>query len=129
MTLKNGVAESSPSPVSASKTITKYFGNEVKGDFNSDGSTDIAFLVTQTNGGSGTFYYVVTALKIKDGYKGTNGFLLGDRIAPQTTEYKEGEIVVNYADRRLSEPMTTDPSIGVSRYFKIEGSKMIEDLQ
>ena len=129
VSLKNGISESNISTGSQAKTTTKYFGNEIKGDFNNDGKGDVAFLLTQNNGGSGTFYYVVVALKTKNGYTGTNGFLLGDRIAPQTTEFSNGDIIVNYADRGLDEPMTAQPSIGVSRYFKIEGNKLIEDLQ
>ncbi len=66
-------------------TSTKYFSNEVKGDFNGDGLEDVAFLLTQDSGGSGTFFYVVGALRGVDGFQGINGIFLGDRIAPQTT--------------------------------------------
>ena len=126
VTLKNGVAEVEIAPGSASKSITKYFGNEVSADFNQDGSKDIAFLITQDNGGSGTFYYIVAALKHDDRYVGTNAILLGDRITPQTTEFAEGEIIVNYAERKADEPMTTQPSVGVSKYFKVDGDKLVE---
>ena len=107
-------------------TSTKYFGNEVKGDFNGDGLEDVAFLLTQDSGGSGTFFYIVVALREGDGFLGINGIFLGDRIAPQTTELKNGEIVVNYADRRPDEPMTATPSVGVSRYFKVVDNKLAE---
>jgi hypothetical protein len=126
ITLKNGIAEVEIAPGSASKSITKYFGNEISADFNQDGSKDIAFLITQDNGGSGTFYYIVAALKYGDKYIGTNAILLGDRIAPQTTEFEAGEIIVNYADRKANEPMTTQPSVGVSRYFIVNGDKLVE---
>ncbi|MDD5738476.1 MAG: hypothetical protein PHY72_00905 [Candidatus Pacebacteria bacterium] len=126
ITLKDGVAETEIVPGSASKTITQYFGNEVKGDFNGDGLSDVAFLLTQNSGGSGTFYYIVVALKTANGYQGTNAILLGDRIAPQTTEFQNGDIVVNYADRKLDEPMIATPSVGVSRYFKIKEGRLTE---
>ena len=47
--------------------------------------------------------------------------LLGDRIAPQTTEVSRNPrhknvIVVNYGDRRPDEPMTGQPSVGKSVY-------------
>lgn len=122
VTLVNGKAEVESAPGSASKTIMQYFGNEAVGDLNGDGSPDIAFLLTQTGGGSGTFYYVVVALKTASGYKGSNAILLGDRIAPQTTEIKDGVLLVNYADRKPGEPMTAQPSVGVSKYFKVTGS-------
>ncbi len=133
--LVDGRSEVEAAPGSASKIVTEYFGNEVRGDFTGDGREDIAFLLTQNGGGSGTFYYVVAALKkniaIKEGdqsikYFGTNAILLGDRIAPQTTEFRDGQIIVNYADRKANEPMATQPSVGVSRYFKIENDKLIE---
>ncbi|MFA4998668.1 MAG: hypothetical protein WC514_01480 [Candidatus Paceibacterota bacterium] len=81
VTLVNGRSEKEIVPDSASKAITQYFGNEVKADFNGDGTEDVAFILTQNSGGSGTFYYVAAVLDLKDGYKGTNAILLGDRIA------------------------------------------------
>lgn len=126
VTLKNGLSEVDIVPGSASKSVTRYFGNEARGDFNGDGMEDVAFLLTQNNGGSGTFYYLVVALKNKSGYQGTNGILLGDRIAPQTTEWRDGFITVNYADRKPGEPMTTQPSVGISRHFKVNAGQLIE---
>ena len=107
-------------------TTTAYFGNEVRGDFNNDGQPDVAFLLTQDTGGSGTFFYVVAALGSKDGYVGTNAVLLGDRIAPQSTELAGNDIVVNYADRKPGEPMTATPSVGVTKYFAVDGSVLHE---
>lgn len=125
ITLKNGVSQVEAAPGSASKIITRYFGNEAVGDLNGDGKDDVAFLITQEGGGSGTFYYVVAALKTDEGYEGTNAVLLGDRVAPQTTELRNGEIIVNYAERRQGEPMTTQPSLGVSKYLKVEDSVLV----
>ncbi len=94
---------------------TNYFGNELIKDLNGDGREDVAFILTHSPGGSGTFYYVVAALNTESGYVGSQGLLLGDRIAPQTTESGPGKtIIVNYADRKLEEPMTTPPSVGKS---------------
>lgn len=111
---------------SDSKTKTNYFGNEAFGDFNGDGLEDVAFLLMQDGGGSGTFFYVVVALKSGETYQGTNGIFLGDRISPQTTEFRDGKIVVNYADRKDGEPMATEPSVGVSRYFEVQDEKLVE---
>lgn len=124
--LIDGKASSDIAVGSASKLVTQYFGNEASGDLNGDGMNDVAFILTQTGGGSGTFYYAVAALKTKDGYQGTNGILLGDRIAPQTTEIKDGEVIVNYADRKPTEPMTETPSVGISKYLHIENGKLAE---
>ena len=124
ITLANGVSEIEAAPGSASKIVSRYFGNEASGDLNSDGTPDVAFLLTQSGGGSGTFYYVVVAVKTKDGYVGTNAVLLGDRIAPQSTELRDGSLIVNYADRKPGEAMTTPPSVGVSKYLKVVDGKL-----
>lgn len=127
--LSNGVAEEAAAPGSAAKITTRYFGNELKTDLDGDGVEDVVFLLTQEGGGSGTFFYVVGAVKTDQGYVGTDGYLLGDRIAPQTTEVSQNArhqrvIVVNYADRAPGEPMTAQPSVGKSAYLKLDPANM-----
>lgn len=123
--LKNGLSEIAAAPSSASKIITRYFGNEVRHDFNGDGREDVAFLLTQQTGGSGTFYYVVAALNTPEGYVGSQGLFLGDRIAPQTTEMGKGNIiVVNYADRKSSESFAVQPSVGKSIWLLLDPKTM-----
>lgn len=127
--LTDGVSETEAAPGSASKIITRYFGNEVRHDLNSDGREDVVFLLTQETGGSGTFFYAVAALNTERGYTGSEGLLLGDRIAPQTTEISrdpshENVIVVNYAERAPGEPMTAQPSIGKSVWLKLDPQAM-----
>lgn len=124
--LNDGESVLEAAPGSASKITTMYFGNEATGDLNGDGQPDVALLLTQNQGGSGTFFYVVVALKTKDGYTGTNGVLLGDRISPQTTEYRGGQVIVNYADRKPGEPMITAPSVGVSKTLKVMNGQLVE---
>ncbi len=125
VTLTDGVAEVESAPGSASKTTTTYFGNEAKGDLNGDGIPDLAFLLTQSTGGSGTFFYVVGAIQGADGgYVGTDAVLLGDRIAPQTTEIKDGKLTVNYADRQRGESFTVAPSVGKSIVLKLDVASM-----
>ncbi len=125
VTLRDGFSEVEIVPGSASKTVTSYFGNDATGDLNGDGVSDVGFILTQRSGGSGAFYYAAAALKISDGYRGTNTVLLGDRIAPQTTEIKNQQLIINYADRAKGEPMTTSPSVGVSKYFKVLGNTLL----
>lgn len=102
-----------------------YFGNDVLGDLDGDGASDAAFLFTYDGGGSGTFYYVTVALHKDGGYTGTNAVFLGDRIAPQTTEIRGREVIVNYADRKPGEPMSAQPSVGVSKHLKIENGALV----
>ncbi len=119
--LVNGLSEESVVPGSASKVITRYFGNEAYRDFDGDGRKDVALLLTQETGGSGLFYYVVVALNKKDGYIGTDATIVGDRISPQSTSINEkGFIVVNFADRKTGESFSVAPSVGKSIWFKYD---------
>lgn len=125
VTLIDGVSVVPADPGSSSTVTTRYFGNEVTYDFDGDGRMDTVFILTQNTGGSGTFYYVVASLNMARGYIGSNGFLLGDRIAPQTTEMSQNPsvpdvIVVNYADRKVGEPFTIQPSVGKSVWLKLD---------
>lgn len=112
-------ANATPTATSSEELETRYFGNRVDADFNGDGATDAAFIVTQTGSGSGTFYYLAHTL-------GGEAAFLGDRIAPQSTEWKNGKVIVNYADRKPGEPMTTKPSVGITKYFKAEVNTLVE---
>lgn len=122
VTLRNGMAEYEVVPGSASKEVTRVFGAPQKGDLDGDGIDDYAMLISQEGAGSGTFYYVAVGLADKDSGKilGTNSIFLGDRIAPQNISVSNGVILVNYAERRTGEPMTAQPSVGVSKYFRIK---------
>jgi hypothetical protein len=124
--LTNGRSETNIIGDQASKTITQYFGNEAVGDVNGDGKPDTVFLLTQTMGGTGTFYYAAVALKTDAGYQGTNAILLGDRIAPQTTEIRDGKIIVNFADRKPDEPFSESPSVGVTKNLYMLNGKLVE---
>jgi len=113
--LVQGISEVASATGSASIIRTRYFGNELWKDLNSDGVDDVVFLITQETGGSGTFYYVVGALKTDTGFRGSEAVLLGDRIAPQTTESGPGNsVLVTYADRAIDESFAVSPHIGKS---------------
>lgn len=121
--LKNGESNVESAPGSVSKIVTKYFGNELKGDFDGDGTEDTAFLVTQNTGGSGTFYYMTAQLNKITGKVGVDGVLLGDRISPQSISLgKNDTIVVSYADRNPGEDFSVTPSIGKSIELKVDGT-------
>ena len=123
--LINGQAEAEAAPGSATEVRTSVFGQPVLGDLNEDGNEDAALLLMHQPGGSGTFYYVAAALNANGGFRGTNAVFLGDRIAPQTIEIRNGVVIANYADRRPQESMAVPPSVGMSKYFVVKAGELI----
>lgn len=123
--LVNGKFEMESAPGSSSKTVVRYFGNEVRSDLDDDGREDVAFILTEQTGGSGTFYYLVAALNKEGGFVGSDSVLLGDRIAPQSTSMGKGNvIVVNYAVRKPEESFAVAPSIGKSMWLLLDPGTM-----
>ena len=129
-TLTRGISEVAAAPGSASKIITRYFGNDVAADFDLDGRQDLAFIITQDRGGSGMFYYVVALLNKASGTVGTKAALLGDRIAPQTLELSgKNTLIANFAERKKGEGFTVPPSVGTSMYLRLNASSgVFEDV-
>lgn len=109
---------------------TTMFGEPAVGDLNGDGESD-AGVILVVAGGSGTFYYSAAALNNTSTYTydGTNGIFLGDRIAPQTKSIANQIYTVNFAERAEGEPMTSQPSVNVSKYFKVNGTTLTETNQ
>lgn len=126
ITLEDGVSTIEISPDSTAQVVTKYFGNEVSADFDANGTQDTAFIMVQETGGSAVFFYLAVALRDGNEFKGLNTVYLGDRIAPQTTEYINGKILVNYADREEGDPFTEEPTVGVSKYFVVINKELVE---
>jgi hypothetical protein len=122
--LKN-TRDKSSDQVDSSGELVYYFGNDLITDLNSDGYSDTVFLVTKQTSRGEILYYVVGAIYTTRGYIGTDGYYLGDRIAPQTINVsKQGNhknvIVVNYAKRKEREQITVQPSLGASVYLKLD---------
>lgn len=124
--LINGSIEVAAAPGSATKIKTSIFGRPVYGDLDGNGTSDVVMLLVQNSGGSGIFYYVAAAFNVNGGFSGTNAIFLGDRISPQNIQIRDGVIIANYADRGAHEPMTTPPSIGISKYLVLKEAKLTE---
>jgi hypothetical protein len=122
----NGKYEGEITADFATKAKASIFGEPVYGDLNEDGKDDAVLLIEYDPGGSGTFYYVASAVNVDGKYKGSNAVLLGDRIAPQNVLIENGEVVANYAERKSDEPMVAIPSVGVSKYLKYESGVLKE---
>lgn len=124
--LTGGVHEKAAAPDSSSTVKTAIFSQPVIGDLNHDGHQDMALVLRQDMGGSGLFYYVAVALQNPDATaQGLNALFVGDRIAPQTLEIKDNVVIFNYAKRKSDEPMTAQPSVGVSFYAVVENGVLV----
>lgn len=108
------------------KVIFRFFGVPHVGDVTGDGKEDTGVMIASADVDGETSYYVAAALLTGDGFVGTNAIMLGRGIAPQTLEIREGVIIANFATRREGDPAETPPSVGVSRYFKVEKEVLIE---
>ncbi len=124
--LVDGIAEQAI-PSSQSKVVTRVFGSPYFGDMNEDGVKDAVVFLTQSGGGSGIFYYVAVSINKEEKYTGLDVAFLGDRIAPQNIQIKDGVAIVNYAERKADEPMTARPSVGVSKYLVVENN-LLKDV-
>lgn len=121
--LKNGKAETVSVSGSSSKNTLMIFGEPVYSDLDKDGDIDAAVLLVNTTGRSGVFYYAVLAINNGTSTRATNIMYLGDRIAPQTVEIQEGRAVYNFAERKGTDPMTAQPSIGKSVWVHYDATK------
>ena len=124
--LDNGFAEWPAAPGSASKVRVSLFGETFYGEINKNEKDDAVLFLTYSGGGSGNFYYIAAALQEKGHFRGTNGILLGDRIAEPTTTVQNGLVTVKYLDRKHDEPMAAEPSVLQTRYFILVNSRLRE---
>jgi hypothetical protein len=98
-------------PGSATTITAAVFGRPLFGDLDHDGDEDAVVVIVYEPGGSGTFYYIAAAINQNGSYKGTAGYLLGDRIIAQFVRFDDGLVETHYLDRRPTEPMSAPPSI------------------
>ena len=108
--LVNGQAETPAAPGSSTKITTEVWGTPQFADLDSDGREDAALVLIHDSGGSGTFYYVVAAIQEDDGYRGTPGVLLGDRIEPSNITVVDNRITVGFLGREPDDAFAVPPS-------------------
>ncbi len=126
VTLASGHATQRMVSESSSTMEVSVFGKPTLGDVDADGDDDAVVILMVNFGGTGTFYYVAVATNGDTGTKGTNALLLGDRIAPQNVEIKNGIVIANYADRAPGEPFITRPSVGTSKYAALRNGMLVD---
>ena len=110
--VKNGYGEN-PIPDSLTKSTLNVF-DSMYGDLDGDGDTDAAVWLVNDPGGTGRFFYGAFIINNNGVSKATNSIFLGDRIAPQNINIKDGRAVYNFSERGPNDPMSADPSIGAS---------------
>ena len=109
--LVDGRNEEPAAPNSSSKIITQARNTPLFADINKDGIDDAVLILTQSTGGSGTFYYVAAAIATPGGYRGTTALLLGDRIKPQRIEIIDTKARISFLTRGSEESFADDPTV------------------
>lgn len=100
-------------PDSAATNVLRLVGEPVlsSGSAARPGDREAALLVVNDPGGSGSFYYAVLAVPADGSYRTTNVLPLGDRIKPESVEYRDGRFVYRFLDRKPGQPMSEPPSV------------------
>lgn len=107
--LVDGVAEKEIAP--GSKETVRVVGEGVSGDVDGDGKPEVALLLADDPGGSGTFYYAVLAISEGKSWRATNALPLGDRIKPEGIDFSNGQFVYRFLERNPDEPMAATPTV------------------
>lgn len=111
-TLIDGVAEKPAAPGSSAMNTVRVVGEEVPGDVTGDFRPEVAMLLSNDPGGSGTFYYAVLAVQNADGsWRATNPLPLGDRITPEGIEFTGGKFVYTFLDHAPGQSMADAPTV------------------
>lgn len=106
----------------------KYQGDELIADFDGNGRKDIAFLVSKETSTT-TSYYLLAALNKVTGYEGLKGRFIGNEITPMTIVFADGNITVNYEDRRPGEPMTALPRFWYAKTFAVRNGELVRAIK
>ncbi len=124
--LKDGVFEEPAAPGAATKTRVSLGEERASGDLNSNGVQDAAVILIGNPGGSGTFFYLAAVLNQNGIARPVASAFLGDRILVKSLAIRSGEILVTLLTRESEEPMATDPTVEVTRKFKLQGDHLAE---
>jgi hypothetical protein len=125
ITLSNGKADEPAAPGAASRDVTTLTTFAATGDLDGDSKPDLAVVLTNSPGGSGTFYYLAVLRSSSSAPSRAN--LLGDRISVSQVSIKSGIVTVSYLTRPDGAPFTATPSIPTSKTFTFAGGQLTEN--
>ena len=124
--MKDGVFEEPAAPGSATKIKVQLGKDPAFGDLNGDGVEDAIVTLVVEPGGSGTFTYLAPVINDHGTPKPGAAVLLGDRIIVKSVSIQNGEVVVTMLTRKPDEPMSAEPTVEVTRTFKLQGDQLVE---
>ena len=125
VTLTAGRAEREAAPGSATRIVTTLAEQRAVGDLDADGRPDVAVILVQQPGGSGTFVYVAALLNASGGTVATPAVLLGDRVRPTAVRIDGAAIVVEFLDRAPGDALAAAPSVPTTRRFAVQGGALV----
>ncbi len=96
------------------------------GDLNGDTSPDAAVPMIVNSGGSGVFTYVSAVINDAGFAKPADTTFIGDRISLTGLSIRDSALTVNYLDRKPDEPMSTKPTVPMTKTFTLVDGKLVE---
>jgi uncharacterized lipoprotein YbaY len=96
------------------------------GDLNGDGIPDAVVTLAANSGGSGVFSYISAVINAEEGAQPADTVFQGDRVIVRSIAInRRGELTVRLLERRFDQPMSTRPTIPVTRIYKLENGKLV----
>ena len=124
--LKDGIFEEPAAPGSATRTRIRLGDVHALGDINGDGAEDALVTLVVDPGGSGTFTYLALVIDDNGTARPLAAVLLGDRIIVKSLALQSGAAVVTMLDRKPDEPMSAQPTLELTRHFKLQDGALVE---
>ncbi len=95
------------------------------GDLNGDGQDDVAVLLAENSGGSGTFIYLGAVTDASDAAAVVPTILLGDSVQVQSMSIEDSVIHVTWLGFAASDPMCC-PSEEFSKAYELQDGQLVE---
>ncbi len=119
--LTNGIYKEPAAPGSAAQIQIALTDFVAFGDLNSDGVDDAVAILTESGGGSGTFYRLVVIVNQNDKPTPVADFPLGDRVKINSVAIQAGTIAVNMVTHAPTDPSCC-PTLPVIRAFRLQSA-------